>query len=326
MTLTRRALLTAAALLPFAAHAQTAPVAAPITFALSSNSLAYGGIRIAQQAGLFEKQGIAPKFIVMDSGNAAMAAVLSGSAQFSSAGPGEVLAVRLRGQKIVIVSNVYHGLSGSLVLAKPVAARFATATTLDAKLKALDGLAIATPSATSAYTHPYKSAAEAAGARPRFVYMSQPDMVAALKAGAIQGLIAGAPFSVVAVASGSGVLWINGPGGELPAKELPASSACFETSEDYATAHADIIARVRATFSALGSFIQNQPDDARRLLAAAYPQLDAPTIETVFRDDAPNWAHPLMTPDDMRQEIAIQVASGALKGVEGIPPASVLLP
>ncbi len=33
-----------------------------------------------------------------------------------------------------------------------------------------------------------------------------------------------------------------------------------------------------------------------------------------------------MTEDDIRQEIAIQVASGALKGVDTVPPASILVP
>lgn len=325
MMLPRRMILLASTLLPFAARAQAqAPV--PITIAVSSNSLAYGGINIALRAGLFEKQGLLPKVVTMDSGNAAMAAVLSGSAEFTSAGPGEVLAARLRNQKIVIVANIYRGLSGSLVLAKTVAERLGAMPSVEAKLKALDGLSIATPSATSAYTHPYKGGAEAQGAHPRFVYMTQPAMVAALQAGAVQGIIAGAPFSTASVASGAGVLWINGPRGELPAHDLPASSACIETSEAYAAAHPDIIRRMQASFTALGAFLRDQPTEAQRLLALAYPSLDAATIQSVFRDEAPNWGRPVMTEDDVRQEIAIHVASGALKGVDTVPPASILVP
>jgi ABC-type nitrate/sulfonate/bicarbonate transport system substrate-binding protein len=299
MMLTRRAVVLATSLLPIAAHAQ-API--PITITVSSNSLAYGGINIALRGGLFEKQGLLPKIVTMDSGNAAMAAVLAGSAEFTSAGPGEVLAARLRNQKIVIVANIYRGLSGSLVLAKSVAERIGTLPTVEARLKALDGLAIATPSATSAYTHPYKGGAEAQGAHPRFVYMSQPAMVAALQAGAVQGLIAGAPFSSASVASGAGVLWISGPRGELPAHDLPAS------------------------FTSLATFLREQPGEGQRLLALAYPQLDAATIQSVYRDEAPNWGRPVMTEADVRQEIAIQQSSGALKGVESVDPASILVP
>jgi ABC-type nitrate/sulfonate/bicarbonate transport system substrate-binding protein len=324
MRLTRRAVL-GTSLLPLVARAQGAPV--PITIAVSSNSLAYGGVQIALRGGLFEKQGLMPKLVLMDSGSAAMTAVLSGSAEFASAGPGEVLAARLRGQKIVLVANIYHGLSGSLILAKSVTDRLGPTAnaSVEAKLKALDGLAIATPSATSAYTHPYKSAAEAVGAHPRFVYMSQPAMVAALQAGAVQGIIAGAPFTLAAVANGSGVPWISGPKGELPASVLPASSACIETSEDFAAAHPDIVARIQAAFIALASFIREHPADAQHLLAESYPELDAHAIESVFHDEAGNWARPMMTADDVRQEIAIQAASGTLKNVDAIPPASLFV-
>jgi ABC-type nitrate/sulfonate/bicarbonate transport system substrate-binding protein len=262
----------------------------------------------------------------MDSGSAAMTAVLSGSAEFASAGPGEVLAARLRGQKLLIVASIYSGLAGTLVLSKTIAARFAAATTIEAKLRALDGLTIATPSATSAYTHPYKSAAEALGAKPRFVYMAQPTMPAALQAGAVQGLIAGAPFSTAAVASGAGQLWISGPKGELPAKVLPASSACVETSEAYFTTRPDVVRRVEASFRSLVVFLQEQPEEAQRLLGLAYPQLDAATLQAAFRDEAPNWSRPFLTEADIAQEIAIQVASGALKGVDAIAPASLLVP
>jgi ABC-type nitrate/sulfonate/bicarbonate transport system substrate-binding protein len=325
MMLFRRAVLLGATILPFTALAQATPV--PITIAVSSNSLAYGGINIALKGGLFEKQGLMPKVITMDSGNAAMAAVLSGSAEFASAGPGEVLAARLRGQKVVLVANIYRGLSGSLVLSKSVADRLgpSAATSVEARLKALDGLSIATPSATSAYTHPYKSGAEAVGAHPRFLYMAQPAMVAALQAGAVQGIIAGAPFSIASIASGAGVPWISGPRAELPASLLPSSSACIETSEAYAAARPDIVRRMQAVFDALAAFIRDQPAEAERLLGVAYPQLDAATIQSIFRDEANNWSRPVMTADDVRQEIAIQVSSGSLKGVEQIPPASLLV-
>ena len=322
MTLTRRAAQLGAMLSPVAARA-AAPV--PVTIAVSSNSLAYGGINIALRGLVFERQGLLPRIVTMDSGSAAMAAVLSGSAEFTSAGPGEVLAARLRNQKIVIVANIYRGLSGSLVLARSVAERLGTLPTVEARLKALDGLSIATPSATSAYTHPYKGGAEAQGARPRFVYMAQPAMGAALQAGAIQGLIAGAPFSTGAVASGAGVLWISGPKGELPAQYLPTSSACIETSEAFAEAHPDVVGRMQASFAALTDFLRDQPAEGLRLLGLAYPQLDAATLQAVFQDEAPNWSRPVMTEADIRQEIAIQIGSGTLKGVDAVPPSSLLV-
>jgi ABC-type nitrate/sulfonate/bicarbonate transport system substrate-binding protein len=323
MTLTRRAAVGLALAAPFIA---TARAATPVIIAASSSSLAYGGMKIALQGGLFQQNGLDPKVIVMESGNAAISAVVGGSVTFSAAGAGEVLAARVRGQDIVIVANVYRGLSGSLVLAKSVADKIGVSPSapVEQRLRALDGLTIAAPSATSAYLTPYKSAADAVGAKIKFVYMTQPAMVAALQVNAIQGMSAGAPFSLTPVMQGTGVLWISGPKGELPPADQLTSSACLQTSVDFARAHPDIIRALQATFIDVGKLIKNKPDDAKALLAKAYPQLSAAEIDAAFAESAANWSNSVMTTDDIRQEIRVQVGSGALPGVEKLDPAAVL--
>ena len=306
------------------AAARDAPV--PITIALSSNALPYGGLFIAEKAGLFAKHGLQPKLTVMDSGNAAMTALIAGSAQFSASGPGEVLAARSRGQNVVIVANFYRGLSASVVLAKAVADKLkvnASAPIKD-RFRALDGLTIAAPSATSAYLHPIKSGVEAAGAKVKFVYMAQPAMVAALQAGAIQGMIAASPYAAVPVAKGTGVAWISGPKGELPPEVQPSSSACLQTSEQYATANPAIVARMRAVLAELAVYIKNKPDEAKRNLAQAYTQLDAAAIDLAFAQDAGNWTRPDFTEADIQQEIKILESAGLIANVSAIKPGAVL--
>jgi ABC-type nitrate/sulfonate/bicarbonate transport system substrate-binding protein len=308
------------------ASAQSAALT-PITMAVSSTTLAYGGLRIAQQAGLFQKNGLDPKVIVMDSGNAAITAVLAGSAEFSAAGPGEVLAAKVRGQNMVILANMYRGLSGSLVLSKATAAKLALPAnaSVEQKLKVLNGLTIASPSATSAYTHPVKSAAEAVKANIKFIYMAQPAMVAALRVGAVQGMIAGAPFSLMPISDGSGVLWLSGPKGDLPPSVLPASSACLQTSETYAKAHPKIIKEIHKVFADLSQVIKQHPEQAKAMLGKGYPDLDPAALAAIFEEDGQNWAQPVMTEADIRQEIAIQMSSGSLQNADQVAPASILL-
>jgi ABC-type nitrate/sulfonate/bicarbonate transport system substrate-binding protein len=310
----------------FAPPAAAQDTSVPI--AVSSSSLAYGGLQIAIQDGLFQKHGLDPKVIVMDSGNAAISAVVAGSAVFSGAGASEVLTARLRGVDIVIVANLYRGLSGSVVLAKSVAAKLGMlpSAPVDQRLHALNGLAIASPSATSAYTIPYRSAALAAGAKINFVYMSQPAMVAALQAGAVQGISAGAPFSLTPTLNGDGVLWISGPRGELPPADQLTSSACLQTSLEYAKAHPDTMRRLRAVFEDLAAFIKTKPDEAKAMLGKAYPQLTPQLLDAAFAESAANWAQPRMTPADIQQEIKVQVGAGMLAGVEKLDPAAALLP
>lgn len=309
---------------PMQPAAQAAPT--PVTIALSSNALLYGGLFIAEKAGLFAKNGLAPKLVVMDSGNAAMTALISRSAQFAASGPGEVLTARSRGQNIVIVGNFYRGFSASVVLAKGIAEKsgISPSAPVSERMRALNGLIVAAPSATSAYLHPIKRAAEETGAKPRFVYMSQPAMVAALQSGAIHAMIAAAPYSSTAVARGVGIDWINGPRGELPAHVQPRSSGCLQTTEQYATANSPVIAKMRSVLADLAQFIKDKPADAKRHLQQAYPQLAPVALEQAFAQNSPNWTQPALNEADIEQEIRILSGTGLVAGVANIKPAAAL--
>ncbi len=324
MRIDRRGLLAGAAAL--AAARPALAQATPLRIAVSSTTLAYGGLQIAAQAGLFRDQGLDLHITVMDSGSTAITALLSGSVDLSAAGPGEALAARAHEQPIVIIVNIYRGLSGSLLLSKAAAAAAGVAPDGDiaARLRALKGLVIAAPSATSAYTLPFRSASAAVGAPIKFVYMAQPAMGAALSAGAVQGIIAGAPFSTVPVENGSGVLWISGPGRGLPAADSPASSACLQATESFVRDHPDTIRKLRAVFASLTQLITTQPAQALTWLEKAYPQIPPATLATVFRQESANWASTEMTAADIAQEIAIQKLAGVIAGVGAIAPASML--
>ncbi len=169
------------------------------------------------------------------------------------------------------------------------------------RLQALDNVVISEPSATSALLGPYKAAAEAIGAHIRFTYMAQGAMPAALENNAIQGMVASFPFVGTPIIRGTGVLWIDGPGGELPAEVLPASSSCAQTTAVYAKENPDVIRRLRQTVADIAAFIETDPHAAQRALAAGYPQLSPQDIDLAFRQQWRNWTKPDLTTDDMRQ-------------------------
>jgi ABC-type nitrate/sulfonate/bicarbonate transport system substrate-binding protein len=324
--LTRRGFSTGVASTAMAgpAIAQSAP---QVTMALSSTSFGLAAVLMASKAGLFAKQGIEPRLIVSDSGSAAMTALVAGSVQFSAAGPGEALAARARQQPVVILCNVYRGLAASVALARTVADKLSVKpdAPIDARLRALDGLIVGVPSATSAYLAPIKNPAEAVGAKPRFVYMSQPAMVAALNSGSIQAMIAGSPFWGETVLKGTAVLWISGAKGDLPARVLPASSACIETTEAYAKANPDVIGRVQAAIKALGELIRNDPASGKRALALAYPQLSQEAIDLAFSGEAASWTQPILSEADLRHEIDLLRDTGRpIPGLDSVSPAQIL--
>lgn len=298
-----------------------------IKVAVNSTSLVLGGMKIGEQVGLFARNGLGLRIVVMDSGNAAMSALIGGSVPFAVAGPSETLAARARGQNVVIAANLYAGMAASLVLSTTVVRRLGVAATAPIKdrLRALNGLVLAIPSPTSAPLGPIKAAAEDAGAKPRFTYMAQGAMPAALETNAIQGMVAAFPFVGTPLLRGTGVLWIDGPGGELPAEVRPTSSASVLTTDAYAKANQQTVHKLQQTVIAIADFIQNDRDAARKALAAGYPQLSAPEINLAFDQQWRNWTKPFLTVADIRQELKLLTKSTKIPGLEHLDPAGVLI-
>jgi ABC-type nitrate/sulfonate/bicarbonate transport system substrate-binding protein len=257
-----------------------------------------------------------------------MAALIGRSSQFSVAGPGEVLAARARGVDVVLVASLYRGFAGFVVLGKAVAAKLpATASSpLRERLKALDGLSLAVPSATSALLAPIRTAILDAGAKARFPYMAQPAMVAALEAGAIDGMVAASPFAGTPILKGTGVTWIDGPHGDLPALALPASSSTLHAMRDYVAANEETVRRFQQALVDIGAFIRDQPEAARVALAKGYPQLGADEVNLAFDTQKDNWTKPFLSVDDIRQELKLLRASNDLPGLDAIDVPKLLAP
>jgi ABC-type nitrate/sulfonate/bicarbonate transport system substrate-binding protein len=318
--ISRRAALAAAISTPLAAAVSGRARAADmreVTMAVSSTSFAIGGVRIGQQAGIFERHGVKANIVVMDSGSATMAALISGSAQFVVAGPGEMLASRTHGVDVGMVAATYRNSAVWVVLSKAVAAKLPVKADAPQRerLKAMDGLLIAVPSATSSFTAPIRSATADAGATLRFTYMAQPAMVAALEAGAIDGMVAAFPFAGRPVTKGVGVVWIDGVHGDFPPASMPAASSSMLTTWAYYNAHADIVTSVQQTLLDVAEFIKQRPADARAALIKGYSDLSADEVGLAFDQQKQAWLSPFLTMDDMRQEVKLLRMSVDLPGL-----------
>ncbi len=296
---------------------------------LASTSFANAAPRIAKELGLFDKRGLDPKFIVMDSANAAVTGVISKSIDAASAGPGEIVVAHARGQKVVVLVNTYAGFGGTLVLAKSVVDKLGVSPTAPVaqRLKALDGLVIGSPSATGAYTVTVKGAAAAAGATVRFAYMAQPAMLAAMESGAIQGFMGGAPFWAAPVLKGSGVAWVSGPKGEFPAEFTPANTANLQALRSYVDANPTLHKRITEVFADLTKAIDERPAEVKAVVAKLYPTVDAATLDLLFAAEARAWRSRPATAKDMAHEIAyIKLGGTPIPNIDSVDPAAMVLP
>ncbi len=311
------------------AMAATRPVMAQspeeISIGLASTSFATVAARLAKELGLFAQHGMAPRFIVLENASATTAALISRSVEYGVSGPGELVVAQSRGQPVQVLANTYRGLSGSLVLSKSAIAKsgISASAPVGLRLKALDGMTIAVPSAGGAYTVAFKGASKAAGANVRFTYMAQPAMVSALESGAIDGYVGGAPFWAIPVIKGYGLLWVGGPKGELAAEFVPASSSNLQVMRDLALARPSQINRIAKVFTDLNRVLEEHPTEVKSAVTRIYPDLDRPTLDLLYDAESPTWKCPPPSVEDMAHEIAFVRASGvALPNIDSLNPSA----
>lgn len=322
----RRPLLFAPLLLA-ATRAAGAAELREVTIPIASTAFGTSLLQAAKELGLFEKQGLKANIVVAESGNAALTALIAGSAQAAEGASGELIASRTHGQRVVAIADIYRGFTGSVILSNAAVKGLGVSpdAPLKARLKALDGLIIASPSATSIYTLSYRKAAEAEGAKIRFTSMAQPAMAAALETGAIQGMAAASPFWNGPVAKGSAVVWINGPRGDLPQQYAPVSSALVLVLESTAQNDRELVGKLRRVVEEFGRMIVEQRPLVEAAQAKVYANLDPAIVRQMVQGELANLKTPKLSVADMQHEIDFVRASGAsLPGLDAVDPASLL--
>jgi ABC-type nitrate/sulfonate/bicarbonate transport system substrate-binding protein len=298
-----------------------------VTIGVASTSISGGVARIAKEMGLFEKHGLSAAISAMDSGAVATAALLSGSLDFSSGGGSEVVVAQARGQKLVSVLPLYGGFGAVLVLAKSVAGKLSVAPNAPAldRIKALDGLIIATPAASATPTFALKPSAEALGVKVRFTYMNFQAMSAALESGAIQGFVASAPFYAVPVIKGSGIIWLRGQKGDFPPENTPQNYSVLNTRLDYALANPEVIARIRAVFADFARAADERPGDIKAAIGRLFPDLDAKMLDLLFETELPGFKTTPLTREHLSHEIGFVKRTGQLPNVDKLDPEAMML-
>jgi ABC-type nitrate/sulfonate/bicarbonate transport system substrate-binding protein len=185
---------------------------------------------------------------------------------------------------------------------------------------------IAGPSPTSALLVPVRLAATAAGANIRYAYMGQPQMVAAIESGAIEGMVAPFPFSARPVFKGTGVLWIDGVRGDIPAEWAPVSASCMLTTWGFYDNHKQAVRGIQLAMQDVADLIRQKPQEARAALIRGYSDLPEEEVGIAYDKQAQAWTHPFLDEKDMQQELKLVRLSVNAPGLDKIDLARTLLP
>ena len=325
----RKAFLAGSAALLLAVGSLHAQSLEEIKLAVGSTSVANADFKVADELGLFQKNGLKLQLTVMDSSVAALSAVIAKSVDAVSAGIVEFVTANARGQKVLILADTVQGFPVTLVLSKTVVDRLKVSPTAPVadRFKALDGLTVATSSPTTTSTISFRAAAAKYGARLNFVHMAQATMNAALQTGAVQGFVAGAPFWAVPVKDGNAVAWISGPKGELPQELVPSSSNQLQALREFVETRPATAKKLRDVLKDLAVAVKDRPADVKRALAKLYPDLDSATIDLFYGSELPAWTGLPFTAERMQREIDFLKSSGiSIPGIEKLNAADLVWP
>lgn len=282
-----------------------------ISIAVSSGSLPSGVGLMASHMGLFEKHGLKAVIVPMESASVATMAMLSGSTDFSSGGVADVILAASKGQDLIAVESEYRGFAGLIIVSDQIMKErgLDASLTPEEKFRAMDGMSIASPSATSTFTFALKGWSEAEGISLNFVFMGSTAMGSALATGAVDAVITSAPFYVEPILNGKAHLWLNGAQGDIPDAFLPAHAAVLKTTRAFAQANPDIIDKVRAVSEEFASISIENPELVKKAITENFPVTPEAVDFILAHESFGSKGQPL-TIDDMRKEIAFLEAAG----------------
>jgi ABC-type nitrate/sulfonate/bicarbonate transport system substrate-binding protein len=300
-----------------------------IRIATSSSSIPAGPARMAKELGLFEKHGLEATVTPMDTGITATSGLLSGSVDFVSTGPSDVVLSHGNGQNVVVVANGYRGFAANIVISKAAQERSGVAPNAPVaeRLKVLGDLRIATTSAASTFAVGPRSAIEGVGGKVNFTYMAQPAMVAAFQRGLIDAFVVASPYYVTPIRNGSGLMWISGPRGDFPQASAPANSSVIIARREFADANPELMKRIAAVFADFSKAIDERPAEVKAAMRKLWPDLDQETVDFVFEVERGGFRASPVTVEDMARDIAFMKLGGvALPQADRLDPAKMVLP
>lgn len=323
------AALVVAALLLLVVPGARAQAPEETTLAVPALSLTFSSTFIADELKLWEKEGLLVKLTTI-AGVGAANAVLAGSIDFTPTSSATLVRAGARGQQLLAIAQLMDRTPIETVLRKDLAekAGITPGMPLERRAQALRGRRIAVDSVNSINHVLLKYVARKGGLDPEkditVTPMQPPNMIAALKSGAIDGFTMSMPWPVMASRDGTAVTIMSIPRGDLP--ELnPFAFIVVATRAGFCDVKLSMCRKLVAGYKRALALIHEQPAQAMDVLRKKFDKIDAAVLAEAFeltRVAASRTA--LLDEAGIKRAIEFQVDAGAMKSDEKVPPLSTL--
>lgn len=278
------ALAIAISLSPIAGRAQQ-PI--DVIIALPAPTLTFSSPFLAEDAGLYKKEGlnVSHRMLV---GVAAVNAVISGSADFTvSTGP-VFLRAAAQGQRLLAIANLIDRPLVEMVLRKDVyeALKVNDKMSLAERGKLLKGKTIAIQGVGSIIHAWERLVAARGGLDPendvRIAPMDPPAMIGALQTKAVDGFATSLPFTTEAVVKGYAVMFASAPGGIAP-DLIPFPYGLIMGKPETCQTNREKCVRVVRALAAANRMIRDEPDKALGILSNRFKQMDPAVLAAAWK-------------------------------------------
>jgi ABC-type nitrate/sulfonate/bicarbonate transport system substrate-binding protein len=266
-------------------HARAQPALEDVVITLPAFSLTVSAGYIADDLGLWEKQGLRVKKITLQ-GIAATNAVIAGSSDFAEGSGVSFTRAAARGQRLLAIVNTIDRPFVQIVLRNDLAAAagFDPKASLEKRARVLRGRTIAVESINSVVHGYVRLIAKRGGYDPEEIRISpmQPDnMIAAFQTKAIDGFAMSLPWPQKPVLEGTATVIASGPDGDPPEMK-PFAYNLVVTRPETCIKRKPLCEKVGHAYAEAIAFIMDQPEKALALLEKRFSMLDPKLVAASF--------------------------------------------
>ena len=246
------------------------------TVALPAVSPLYVIEDVADDLRLWEKYGVDLKTVDVP-GVGAVNAVISGSVEFAASAAASPLRAARSGQHLLVIATLADRLYVQIVMRRSVAeaASFDRSASLGVRARLLRGRTIAVEAVGGSADAYLRLIAAHGGLTEDDLHLApmlQSNMEAAFETKAIDGFVAGPPYSVVPVQAGTGVVVASGPDGD-PGDMVPFGYIVMVTRPQVCAARRALCLGVGHALKEAAAFVADHPAEAAASGRKRFPNL-----------------------------------------------------
>ena len=248
-------------------------------------SLSFSASYLAEDLGLFEKNGLKVKTIEIP-GVGSANAVISGSADFAQISSITLTRAAAKGQRMLGIVETTDKPIIQVSLRKDLAeaAGFDPKASFAQRAAALRGHTIAVD-ATGSLIHGYVLLMAKRAGIPRddvhVAIMQPPNMIAAFKSKQIDGIAMSPPWAMIPVVQGEAVMIASGPDGD-PKDLDPFVNNVVVTLPSTCEKRRAVCMSMGHAFAAAEAYIHDHPQEALALLQKRFSKLDPKVLAAAF--------------------------------------------